>query len=124
VPDGGQGTGAVDPALRERFDALVAAFAGRPGVTLPGQGGGRGFGADALRVSGAIFAMRSRGCLVLKLPRDRVAALVAAGTGLPFDAGKGTPMGEWVAVADGDDAAWLSLAEEAFAFVGGRAARR
>jgi hypothetical protein len=105
-------------SLDERFERLGAAVAGRPGVTLPGETAGRGFGADALKVSGAIFAMLSRGRLVVKLPGSRVAELIAAGTGLPFDAGKGRPMKEWVAVSDADDATWLSLAEEALAFVG------
>jgi hypothetical protein len=52
------------------------------------------------------------------LPRDRVVELVATGAGRPFDAGKGRPMKEWVALGDADDATWLSLAEEALAFVG------
>jgi hypothetical protein len=107
--------------LRERFDVLVAAFAGRPGVTIPGEPGRRGFGSEALRVSGAIFAMLSRGRLVVRLPRGRVAALIAAGTGLPFDAGKGVPMKEWVAVRNADDDTWAALAEEALAFVQGGA---
>jgi len=104
--------------LEERFERLATALAGRPGVTLPGETAGRGFGADALRVSGAIFAMLSRGRLVVKLPRARVAELIEAGTGLPFDAGKGRPMKEWVAARDADDGTWLSLAEEALAYVG------
>jgi hypothetical protein len=63
--------------------------------------------------------MLSRGHLVVKLPRERVAALIASGAGLPFDAGKGTPMKEWVAVSDADDNTWRALAEEALAFVDG-----
>ena len=56
------------------------------------------------------------GTLVLKLPRDRVAALITSGEGAAFDAGKGRPMKEWVAVEAGDEADWLALAEEALAF--------
>ena len=108
---------AAGPTLEERFDRLAAALADRPGVTLPGEAGGRGFGSDALRVSGSIFAMLSRGHLVVKLPRDRVAELIGAGAGLPFDAGKGRPLREWVALTVTDDEAWLALAEEALAFV-------
>jgi hypothetical protein len=103
--------------LEERFERLTAALADRPGVTLPGEAGGRGFGSDALRVSGSIFAMLSRGQLVVKLPRARVAELIASEAGEPFDAGKGRPMREWVALPDADDATWLALAEEALAFV-------
>jgi hypothetical protein len=105
-------------ALEERFQRLVEAFAQRPGVTVPGGADGRGFGSDALRVGGAIFAMLSRGCLVVKVPRDRVVELIAAGRGRPFDAGKGRPMKEWIALEGADDLTWLSLAEEAFSFVG------
>jgi hypothetical protein len=112
----------ADPPAEERFDRLAGAFAGRPGVTLPGEGGGRGFGSSALRSGGSIFAMLTRGRLVVKLPRARVAELIAAGAGEPFDAGKGRPMKEWLAVADAGDDAWRDLAEEALAFVSGRAA--
>ncbi|MBA2381883.1 MAG: hypothetical protein H0V73_07210 [Chloroflexi bacterium] len=62
--------------------------------------------------------MVSGGRLVLKLPASRVSELLAAGGGLPFDAGKGRPLREWVALADADDATWRSLAREAATFVG------
>ena len=96
------------------FDALIAALVGRDGVTA---GGGRGFGANALQVDGRIFAMSNDAGLVLKLPRDRVAALVASGEGLPFDAGKGRPMKEWVVVPWRSRDASRTLAEEALFFV-------
>ena len=54
---------------------------GIPGVTPPR--GGSGFGRSALRVENKIFAMLVRGHLVLKLPRPRVDALIAAAGG-PF----------------------------------------
>jgi TfoX/Sxy family transcriptional regulator of competence genes len=96
---------------------LGEALAGRDGVTL--GSGRRGFGSDALLVDGRIFAMVTRGSLVLKLPRDQVAALVAEGVGAPFDAGKGRPMKEWVALDERSEGRWLSLAREAAAFVSG-----
>jgi hypothetical protein len=99
----------------DEFDALIGALADREGVTV---GGGRGFGANALQVDGRIFAMSNDAGLVLKLPRDRVAALVASGEGLPFDAGKGRPMKEWVIVPWRSRDASRTLAEEALAFVG------
>jgi hypothetical protein len=100
-----------------RFAALVDALAGEEGLTLPGQSGGRGFGADALKVDGSIFAMVVKGDLVLKLPARRVEALVGSGEGSPFDNGKGRPMREWVVVTD--PAADLTLAREALEFVRG-----
>jgi hypothetical protein len=97
------------------FASLAAAFTGRPGVTIPGEG--RGFGSSGLRVNGSIFAMLSEERLVLKLPAARVAALIEAGEGVPFDAGKGKPLREWVALSDVGQRSWPGLAEEAYAFV-------
>jgi hypothetical protein len=107
---------AVMHAAESRFAALVAHFAGRPGVAPPQPGRWR-FGSAALTVDGSIFAMLQANRLVVKLPRERVAALIADGTGQAFTAGKGRPMKEWIAVPDGDDATWQQLAEEALAFL-------
>jgi hypothetical protein len=103
----------------DRFAALVADFADRPGVTSPARGE-RGFGASALKVDGSIFAMLQGGRLVVKLPAPRVRELIADGEGVPFETGKGRPMKEWVAIPDGDGARWDALAEEALRFVSGR----
>jgi len=103
-----------------RFAALVEAFDGTPGVALPGEPGGRGFGAGALKVDGSIFAMEVHGALVLKLPEARVAQLIGSGAGRPFDSGKGRPMREWVALAADDPGTDLSLAKEALAHVRSR----
>ncbi len=102
-----------------RFAALAEEFAGSPGVELPDPSRRR-FGSDALKVNGSIFAMVTGGQLVVKLPRQRVDALIADGTGAPFDAGKSRPMKEWVRVTIEDDQTWLSLAREALDFVGRR----
>ena len=104
------------------FGGLVEALGDEPGVTTPGERPGRerAFGAGALKVNGRIFAMISGGRLVVKLPAARVAALIAAGEGGPFDGGKGRPMKEWATVDVARRAAWEPLAREAPAFVGGR----
>jgi hypothetical protein len=96
--------------------ALIEALSRLDGVTL--GAGRRGFGSDALCVDGRIFAMPRPDALVLKLPRQRVAELVASGDGTPFDAGKGRPMKEWVIVGLPAAEQWLHLAQEAHAFVG------
>ncbi|MEA2702577.1 MAG: hypothetical protein QOD63_522 [Actinomycetota bacterium] len=104
----------------DRFAALVEEFADCADVEVPGGSRRRTFGSNALRVNGAIFAMLSGDRLVVKLSRDRVDALISAGTGLPFDGGKGRPMKEWVVVADDDEMTWLTLGREALAFVRSR----
>jgi hypothetical protein len=94
------------------FDAILHRFEGEPGVER-----GTNWRSDGLRINGKIFAMEADGDLVVKLPAARCAELVDAGQARPFEAG-GRKMREWVRVgADrGDD--WVSLADEAFAFVG------
>jgi hypothetical protein len=106
-----------------RFSDLCHEFAELPNVTLPSPTAGRAFGSGALKVNGSIFAMVVRGHLVVKLPRERVAALIADGSGGPFDANKGTPMKEWLTVASDDAATWHALAREAYAFVAARKGR-
>lgn len=97
-----------------RFDAVVDELLGEPGVTPPT--GGSGFGKSALRRNNKIFAMFVRKQLVVKLPKVRVDELVASGDGVRFDANKGTPMKEWLALSPDSPLDWVSLAREALAF--------
>lgn len=101
----------------ERFEDLVDAMAGRPGVSPPGSTGRGGFGAHALRIDGKMFAMLVRGRLVLKLPQARVDDLVDGDEGVRFDANKGIPMREWLALDPESGVDWVPLAEEAMEFV-------
>ena len=111
----------VTPAPEECFKKVVRAFAAHPGVTV-GAGRKKGFGASALSTRAKIFAMlSSRNRFVVKLPKMRVDALVAAGRGGPFDPGHGRLMKEWLEVAPGYEADWLALAREAQRFVSTRA---
>ena len=100
----------------ELFVDLCDDYSDVTGVTLPEPGRG-GFGSDALKINNKIFAMLVGGRLVVKLPRTRVTELIETGRGEPFDAGKGTPMKEWVALA-GDEAECRALVVESQAFVG------
>lgn len=116
-------------ALRSRGDRdgqfayLAQHFAGTEGVTLPGETPTRGFGSDALRVGGSIFAMYVRGNLVVKLPRHRVDALAAGVQAERFCANRGCPMKEWAVILTDNLAAWTDLAEEALAGSTGRVQR-
>jgi hypothetical protein len=95
------------------FEAVSAAFSPDRQVSCePGWGAGN----LVLKVRGRIFAMLVRGSLVVKLPKERVAGLVADRTGTPFDAGKGRPMKEWIVVRPGR-ASWIELSREAHRFV-------
>jgi hypothetical protein len=97
----------IDP----KFAPVAAAFARDPRVSRR-----RMFSSsNVLSVDGKIFAMLSRGKFVAKLPQDRVDALVRSGAGERFDAGRGRPMKEWIAVGAGR-ADWIALAKEAYRF--------
>jgi hypothetical protein len=100
----------------QRYENLIDELVGTPGVTPPS--GGTGFGRSGLRFQRKIFAMLVRGRLVVKLPADRIDALIEAGEGVRFDANKGTPMREWFSLDPGSHLDWLPLAREALEFAG------
>jgi hypothetical protein len=78
----------------------------------------KGFGSSALKVRGRIFAMvDSKGRFVVKLPRDRVDALVESGSAVRFDPGHGRLMKEWASLDPSSGTRWLALAREALRFV-------
>ena len=105
--------GAAAP-VEPKFAPVAAAFAGDRRVSRKKM-----FASESvLSVDGKIFAMLARGKFVAKLPRNRVDDLVRAGTGERFDAGRGRPMKEWIAIGAGR-ADWIALAKEAYRFVRG-----
>jgi hypothetical protein len=76
---------------------------------------GRRLGSNGLKVNGTLFALFTQGTLVVKLPKERVAALVAAQIGKPFDPGHGRLTKEWLTVTS-PEASWVDLAREAHDF--------
>jgi len=100
----------------ERFAAIVGELLYTPGVTPPSEG--RGFGSSGLKIHNKIFAMLVRGRLVVKLPKQRVNALIASGDGEAFDPRKdGRPMKEWLVLEPTSKEDWLPLARDAMEFV-------
>ena len=99
------------------FESLCDEYANVSGVTVPT--GGSGFGSNAIKINKSIFAMLVDDRIVVKLPAARVAQLISDGDGVPFDAGKGKPMKEWVGLTVAD-AACRELVGQAMAFVGRR----
>ena len=97
------------------FEALCDEYASVSGVTVPE--GGSGFGSNAIKINKSIFAMLVDDRLVVKLPATRVTELISSGDGVPFDAGKGKPMKEWVGLEVDDDSC-RQLVAEAMRFVG------
>jgi hypothetical protein len=91
------------------WDEIVARAEGGP------VSAGSMFGSRGLRTGRKFFALWWHDQLVLKLPPDRLAELVAAGTAEPFEPMEGRPMNGWVVVAPSAD--WAPLADQARAFV-------
>lgn len=96
-----------------QYTLVVETLCSNPDVT---QSKKRGLGAG-LRIHGKVFAMLAKGKLVVKLPQQRVQALIAAGEGEPYYAGNGRMTKEWVAIDPTSAAEWLPLASEAMEFV-------
>jgi hypothetical protein len=92
-------------------DALIAAERATEGDIMQSR---------CLRVDGEFLAMAEyqTGDLVIKLPKQRVADLIADGEGLPFAPAKKT-FSEWVQVPARDEALWTTLIDEGIEFVTG-----
>lgn len=76
-------------------------------------------GYPCLRKDGNFFASvePKSGHLIVKLPADRVLALIEEGTGNEF-APNGRRFKEWVLIHGRDSNKWANLMDEAMAFVG------
>ena len=101
-----------------RYAHVVSILTSQSGVwlTTPRK---KGFGPTALCFNDKIFAMlTSSGQFVVKLPEQRVDALVVAGRGAHFEPSHGQWMKQWLVAGTTLEEHWLLLAEEALSFVG------
>lgn len=101
--------GALDPLLQ----SIGRAFAEDQEVSV-----GRVLSANGLMVKGKLFAAISKGRLLVKLPKDEVAKLIAEKRAAPFSSGGGRVMKEWATIGVEDQRTWLDIARRARAFVG------
>ncbi len=104
-------------AEHKLYREVVKALLSDPRVTEANM-----FGMPALKVGGKAFAGLLGSQLVVKVGAPRTQELLKAKAGGSFDpSGRGRPMKEWIAVKEPAAQAkkkWLTLAEEAKAFVG------
>jgi hypothetical protein len=105
--------------LEGRFWQLSENLVERDGVTRSTM-----MGFPCPRIDGKFFASldHKSGQLVVKLPADRVAELIATGRASPF-APAGRTFREWAAIPPTSGENWPDLLEEALAFVAGRASQ-
>jgi hypothetical protein len=102
-----------------RYALVVSTLTSQRGVwlTTPRK---RGFGPTALCIDDKIFAMlTSSAQFVVRLPEQRVDALVAAGRGERFEPSHGQWMKQWLVAGATLEEHWLLLAEESLSFVSG-----
>lgn len=83
---------------------------------------GRMLRSPGLRTAGRFYAFATSTHLVVKLPADRVAALVRDGAGSPCDPRGGHPLREWVRLTPEDAATAIADVRDARAFVAASAA--
>jgi hypothetical protein len=97
---------------KELFWQLAESLLGEPAVTRSTM-----MGLPCLRLDGRFFASLDRGthALLVKLPADRVQALIVAGHAEPF-APAGRVFREWAALPRPDPRRWWTLLNEAKRF--------
>lgn len=108
-------TTSTPQAKKDLYQRLARELMADPAVTQATM-----MGLPCLRLNGAFFAAldRTTSNLIVKLPADRVADLIARGIGSTF-APNNRPFREWVAVTRLDQSTWADVLSEAKAFVGG-----
>jgi hypothetical protein len=99
--------------MTDPYASVKAHFEDVAGVTV-----NAGRGAQGLKVGKKMFAMFSKGDLLLKMPPEQVDALIAAERGLPYDPGNGKVMKNYVLIPAARQSSWIELCEAAAAAAG------
>ncbi|MCI4364539.1 MAG: MmcQ/YjbR family DNA-binding protein [Thermoplasmata archaeon] len=82
----------------------------------------KGFGTRSMFVGRKMFAvLHTTGELVVKLPPDRVKALIDSKMGRGWHPGNGAPLKDYVAISFDHERDWCALALEAREYMGGKA---
>lgn len=74
------------------------------------------FGFRCLRIDGEFIGMPANDSLWVKLPAERVAAMLADGTGEPCEP-NGRRFREWVGIRPHDEELWMAYLNESIEFV-------
>jgi hypothetical protein len=103
----------------ERYAEIVRQIVAQdPEVSADSVTAKRRFGMNGgLKIAGKLFAFLAKGRIIIKLPKQRVDTLIAAGHGEPCVMGRGRVMKEWVVVPPEFQDEWPELVAEAKAFV-------
>jgi hypothetical protein len=72
-----------------------------------------GSGAQGIKYEKKLFAMFTKGDLLIRLPPNRVIEVIASGDGLPYDPGTGKPMKNMVLIPVSKKDLWIKFCEEA-----------
>ena len=94
-------------SIEQVFTQVLNHFLGQKEVKKQG---------NSLKFKKKMFLMLNKERFIVKLPAERVAALIESGEGLPYDAGTGKPLKEWLIISGIDLESLIKFGEEAKAF--------
>ncbi|HEX6490590.1 MAG TPA: hypothetical protein VF002_04350 [Gaiellaceae bacterium] len=103
----------AEPPLEAIFDEVARELA----AEHPDLERDRIMHSKGIKTRGKFCAFTRRGELVVKLPSERVAELIAGGEGSPFDSGRGRPLKAWVSLRPADAGTCARYVLEARDFV-------
>jgi hypothetical protein len=112
IPSGKSGGDGAEDAARDLYDELTDDLLYDPAI---GRATMMGF--PCVRLAGRFLASydEKAGCLVVKLPRERVAELIESDEGDPF-APAGKVFSEWVSIPNVERELWQTLLAESVDF--------